>query len=145
MDRPLEQIRPFGPIADGSYLEESGILEARKQAYPEIRLELAETGSGISDEIFDLTHKSKFEINDVMVGREEGQIGTREPLTTTVQIISAEKEVSSEDINHMIELFKTRYTVFESDIAASVEVDPEGIVDPFAGQEFIEEPTEVGE
>lgn len=143
MERPLSDFRPFGPIADGSYLQESGILEARQTCSPEIKIELAETGSEVNDQVFDLTNKAKFEIHDVFVGRNEGQIGTREPLTTTVQIIADEKEVALEDLNHMVNLFESKFTVFESDIAASVEVDSSKIEDPFEGGEFIEEPTEV--
>jgi len=143
MERPLSNLRPFGPIADGTYLQETGILEARKQCYPEIRLELAETGPEVNDEVFDLTHNAKFERHDVLVGRNEGQIGTREPLTTTVQIISAEKEIPLEDLNHMVNLFESKFTVFESNIAASVEVDSSKVEYPFEGSEFIEESTEV--
>ena len=143
MKRPLSNLRPFGPIADGSYLQESSILEARQTCSPEIKLELAETGSEVNDQVFDLTNESKFEIHDVYVGRNEGQIGTREPLTTTVKIIADEKEVALEDLNHMVNLFESKFTVFESDIAASVEVDSSKVEDPFEGGEFIEEPTEV--
>jgi len=143
MRRPLKNIRPFGPVADSSYLQESGILEARQTCSPEIKLELAETGSEVNDEVFDLTQKAKFEIHNVYVGRNEGQIGTREPLTTTVQIISAEKEIPLEDLNHMVNLFESKFTVFESNIAASVEVDSSKVEYPFEGSEFIEESTEV--
>ena len=143
MKRPFKDKRPLGPFADGSYLQESGLIEARQTCSPEIKLELAETGSGVNDEVFDLTEKAKFEIHDVFVGRREGQIGTREPLTTTVQIITDEKEINIEDLNHMVELFRSRFTVFEADIAGSVEVDSSDIEDPFGGGEFIEEPTEL--
>jgi GTP:adenosylcobinamide-phosphate guanylyltransferase len=118
-------------------------LEARQTCSPEIKLELAETGSEVNDQVFDLTNEAKFEIHDVFVGRNEGQIGTREPLTTTVQIIADEKEVALEDLNHMVNLFETKFTVFESDIAASVEVNSSKVEDPFEGSEFIEESTEV--
>jgi hypothetical protein len=43
----------------------------------------------------------------------------------------------------MVNLFESKFTVFESDIAASVEVDSSKVEDPFEGGEFIEEPTEV--
>lgn len=145
MKRPFEDRRPAGPFVKSTlFQQDDDFLIARKQCSPEIRLELAEVHSGVSDELFDLIDKhAKFNIDDVLVGREEGQLGTREPLTTTVQIITDDKEVELEDLNHMVNVIENRYTVFESIIGASVEVDPQDHDLGFIPTEFTEESTEV--
>jgi len=145
MKRPFENRRIVGPIFDGSRLNSSGLLEARKKCSPEIWIEIAEDRAGLSEEIFETTRQSKFDIHDVLVGREEGSIGTREPAITTIHIITDEKEIQLEDINHMVDLIKSKFTVFEVKIGGSVEVDPDsvGLTDPFRDREFKQEPTDI--
>jgi hypothetical protein len=42
-----------------------------------------------------------------------------------------------------IDVMENEYTVYQANIAASVEVDSSIVPDPFEGTEFIEEPTDV--
>lgn len=138
MRRPLASKRLIGPFFD------KGILEARKQCNPELKLEIAETVD--PQDVFDLVgDRARFGVDDIRVGVEEGQIGTTEPQITTIQIISDDKEVDLQDLNHMVDVMESRYTVFDSIVAGSVEVDSSNIPNPFEGREFIEEPTEVEE
>jgi hypothetical protein len=138
MKRPLASKRLIGPFFD------KGILEARKQCNPELKLEIAETVD--PQDVFDLVgDRARFEVDDIRVGIEEGQIGTTEPQITTIQIISDEKEVDLQDLNHMVDVMEGRYTVFDSIVAASVEVDSTNIENPLGGAEFIEESTDVEE
>lgn len=136
MKRPLASKRLIGPFFD------RGVLEARKQCYPELKLEIAETVD--PQDVFDLVgDRARFEVDDIRVGVEGGELGSIEPRTTTIQIISDEKEVDMQDLNHMVGVMESRYTVFDSIVAASVEVDSTNIENPLGGAEFIEESTEL--
>lgn len=143
MKRPLSDKRVIGPFVQPNFFQQDDFLIARKQCSPEIRLELAEVYSGVDEELFDVIERNaKFDIDDILIGRLEGEIGTQEPLTTTVQIITDDKEIELEDLNHMVNVIESRYTVFESIIGASVEVDPEDHNLGFIPTDFDEEPTE---
>jgi hypothetical protein len=146
MKRPFKDKRPFGPVFPNSYSDDSdtGVLMARKQGNPELRMEIEEEYPGIFEEIFELfDERARFDAQNIYGGKEEGQIGTTEPTITTVQIIAQDKEVDIVDINHFIDVMESEYTVYEANIAASVEVDPSIVPDPFSDTELIEESTEV--
>jgi hypothetical protein len=146
MRRPLRDKRPIGPLTDKLYSDSNGkgVLMARKQGNPELRMEIAEVDPGVDEQIFETFNKrAKFEAQDIIVGREEGQIGTVEPAITTIQIIAEDKEVDFEDMAHIVEVMRREYTVFEANVAGSVGVDPDKVPNPLEGTELIEEPTEV--
>jgi hypothetical protein len=146
MERPLADKRPIGPLTDKLYSDSNskGVLMARKQGNPELRMEIAEVNTGIDEQIFETFNKrAKFEAQDIIVGREEGQVGTVEPAVTTIQIIAEDKQVDFEDMTHIVEVMRREFTVFETNIAASVGVDPDKVPNPLEGTELIEEPTEV--
>jgi hypothetical protein len=146
MERPLADKRPIGPLTDRLYSDSNskGVLMARKQGNPELRMEIAEVNTGIDEQIFETFNKrAKFEAQDIIVGREEGQVGTVEPAVTTIQIIAEDKQVDFEDMTHIVEVMRREFTVFETNIAASVGVDPDKVPNPLEGTELIEEPTEV--
>jgi hypothetical protein len=146
MERPLADKRPIGPLTDKLYSDSNskGVLMARKQGNPELRMEIAEVNTGIDEQIFETFNKrAKFEAQDIIVGREEGQVGTVEPAVTTIQIIAEDKQVDFEDMTHIVEVMRREFTVFETNIAASVGVDPDKVPNPLEGTELIEEPTQV--
>ena len=146
MRRPLRDKRPIGPLTDKFYSDSNGkgVLMARKDGNPEIKMEIAEVEAGIDEEIFKVFNdRAKFEAQNIIVGREEGQVGTVEPAITTIQIIAEDKEVDFEDITHIVEIMRREFTVFETNIAASVGLDPDKVPNPLEGTELIEEPTEV--
>jgi len=146
MRRPLRDKRPIGPLTDKLYSDSNGkgVLMARKQGNPELRMEIAEVDPGIDEQIFEtFNERAKFEAQDIIVGREEGQIGTVEPAITTIQIIAEDKKVDFEDMTHIVEVIRREFTVFETNIAASVGLDPDKVPNPLEGTELIEEPTEV--
>ena len=146
MKRPFKDKRPFGPVFPRSYsdVSEMGVLMARRQGNPELKMEIQEGYRDIDEDIFELfNERARFDAQNILVGREEGEIGTTEPVITTVQIIAQDKEVNIVDINHFIDVMESEYTVYEANIAASVEVDPSIVPDPFSDTELIEEPTEV--
>ena len=146
MKRPFKDKRPFGPVFPRSYSDDSemGVLMARRQGNPELKMEIQEGYGDIDEDIFELfNERARFDAQNILVGREEGEIGTTEPVITTVQIIAQDKEVDIVDINHFIDVMESEFTVFETKIAASVEVDPDTVPNPFGGTEFIEEPTDI--
>jgi len=146
MKRPFKDKRPFGPVFPRSYSDDSemGVLMARRHGNPELKMEIEEGYRDIDEDIFELfNERARFDAQNILVGREEGEIGTTEPVITTVQIIAQDKEVNIVDINHFIDVMESEYTVYEANIAASVEVDPSIVPDPFSDTELIEEPTEV--
>jgi hypothetical protein len=146
MKRPFKDKRPFGPVFPRSYSDDSemGVLMARRHGNPELKMEIQEGYRDIDEDIFELfNERARFDAQNILVGKEEGEIGTTEPAITTVQIIAQDKEVNIVDINHFIDVMESEFTVFETKMAASVEVDPDTVPNPFEGTEFIEEPTDI--
>lgn len=148
MRRPFKNSRPIGPLINRDYSqEEVDVLQVRRDCNPEINIEIAESSAGIDEEIFNLVEdRARFEVDDIIVGKNEGAIGTQEPITTVIDIIAVEKEVPLSDINHLVNTIESRYTVFESTVAASVEEDPEDVGIPESlPMGFNPEPTKVDE
>lgn len=141
MKRPFADKRPIGPIFSE---RNSGILEVREAAYPELVVEVADIEN--SDDVFELvSSRAKFEVYDIILERNEGEIGTTEPGSWTIKVISGDKEVDIQDLNLLVDIIETRYTVFRSIVGASIERDPDelGIGDPFKGTKVTSEPTDV--
>lgn len=146
MKRPFKHKRPVGPFIGEPYSDskDTGVLMARKQGNPEVRMEIAEVGNQIDQEVFSVFNdRAKFEAQDIIVGREEGEVRTVEPAVTTIQIIAEDQEVNLEDINHIVRVMEKEFTVFETNISASVGLDPDKVPNPLEDTEFIEEPTEI--
>lgn len=144
MKRPFKHKRRIGPFIEFSDSENSGVLMARKQGNPELRMEISEVNPSIDEDIFQIfNRRAKFDAEDIMIGKEQAQVGTTEPSVTTVQIIAEDEEVNLEDVNHFISVMEKEFTVFNTNISGSVSVDPDKVPDPFEGREFIDDPTEI--
>lgn len=144
VERPLADKRPFGPFLGTEEESPSGILEVRQDANPELILEVDEIDD--TSKVMDLiSNKAKFDIHDILIEVNEGEVYTREPATWTIQIIADQNEVDLADFQLIADIIENRYSLFKSKVSASIERDPDelGVRDPFEGAEFVEESTEV--
>ena len=139
MDRPLEDKRPFGPFIGGS--EELQVLDVRQDGYPKIIIEVDNT----DDSVFDVINaRAKFEVYDITIELNEGQVGTREMPTQIITIFSDDKEVDNNYIQHIINVMESKYTVYNIDIGGYIKREPEEVGMPDSiDMGFKEESTEV--
>jgi len=124
--------------------DESGILMARERCSPKLLFRMSERPD--SEEAFEYAKtRAMFDIADMIIDVDEGQLYTTEPPVITVEVYVEDREVDFLEIKHFVTAMESKYDVFRVDVSGSTERDPDalGIQDPFEGAEFKEEPTEV--